>query len=281
MAHTKVLVDGLCFGEGPRWHNDKLYFSDMHAGTVYTVDTNGTLETVVQLDDDQPSGLGWLPDGRLLIVSMTARKLLVYDGSVLNDMADLSHLASYHCNDMVTDALGRSYVGNFGFNLHSGEGFKKAELILVDPDGQARIVADELAFPNGTVITADGRTLIVGESMAARLTAFDIQPDGSLTNRRLWAKLDGAVPDGICLDTAGGIWVASPSSNEALRVEEGGAVTDRVAVENGAFACMLGGPNGKTLHILTSGTSDPETCAREQSAAVEIIDVKHAGAGWP
>ena len=281
MADTQILVDGLCFGEGPRWHNGRLYFSDMHANTVYTVDSTGKLETVVRLDNDQPSGLGWLPDGRLLIVSMTERKLLVFDGSTLSELADLSSLASYHCNDMVTNALGRSYVGNFGFNLHDGETFKKAEMILVEPDGNSRIVAEELAFPNGTVITPDGKTLIVGESMAARLTAFDIEPDGSLTHQRLWAKLDGAVPDGICLDVAGGIWVASPSSNETLRVEEGGKVTDRVAVSNGAFACMLGGENGTTLHILTSRTSDPEACARQKSAAVEIIEVTHAGAGWP
>ena len=281
MADTQILVDGLCFGEGPRWHNGRLYFSDMHANTVYTVDSSGNLETVVRLDNDQPSGLGWLPDGRLLIVSMTERKLLVFDGSTLSELADLSSLASYHCNDMVTDALGRSYVGNFGFNLHAGETFKKAEMILVEPDGNGRIVAEELAFPNGTVITPDGKTLIVGESMAARLTAFDIEPDGSLTHQRLWAKLNGAVPDGICLDAAGGIWVASPSSNETLRVEEGGKVTDRVAVNNGAFACMLGGENGTTLHILTSRTSDPETCTRQKSAAVEIIEVTHPRAGWP
>ena len=281
MADTQILVDGLCFGEGPRWHNGRLYFSDMHANTVYTVDSTGKLETVVRLDNDQPSGLGWLPDGRLLIVSMTERQLLVFDGSTLNELADLSSLASYHCNDMVTDALGRSYVGNFGFNVHARETFRKAEMILVQPDGNSRIVAEELAFPNGTVITPDGKTLIVGESMAARLTAFAIVPDGSLTHQRLWAKLDDALPDGICLDAAGGIWVASPSSNETLRVEEGGKVTDRVAVKNGAFACMLGGGNGTTLHILTSRTSDPEACARQKSAAVEIIEVTHAGAGWP
>ena len=281
MTDTKVLVDGLCFAEGPRWRNGKLYFSDMHANTVYTVDGTGSLETVVRLNDDQPSGLGWLPDGRLLIVSMTERKLLVFDKTSLSVMADLSNLASCHCNDMVTDALGRSYVGNFGFDLHASETFKKAEIILVEPDGNCRIVAKELAFPNGTVITPDERTLIVAESMAASLTAFDINPDGSLSNRRLWAKLDKAVPDGICLDSAGGIWVASPSSNEALRVEEGGKVTDRVAVATSAFACMLGGEHGKTLHILTSRNSDPESCAREQSGAIEITEVKHAGAGWP
>ena len=281
MADTKILVDGLCFAEGPRWRDGKLYFSDMHADSVYTLDSSGKLNTIVKLDNDQPSGLGWLPDGRLLIVSMTERKVLAYDGSVLTELADLSSLASYHCNDMVSDAIGRSYVGNFGFNLHEGSTFKKAEMIMVKSDGRCRVVAEELAFPNGTVITPDGCTLVVAETMAARLTAFDIEPDGGLTRRRVWAKLDDAIPDGICLDSASGIWVASPSSNEVLRVEEGGRVTDRIGVDNSAFACMLGGESGTTLHILTSRTSDPKTCIREKSAAIEIIDVMYEGAGWP
>ena len=281
MGDTKVLVEGLCFAEGPRWYNDKLYFSDMHDNTVYSVDSVGTLETITTLSDDQPSGLGWLSNKRLLIVSMTKRQLLLLDDKGLSVFADLSQLASFHCNDMVTDSRGRSYIGNFGFDLHASSSFKKAELILVDSDGNSRIVARDLAFPNGTVITPDEKTLIVGESMAARLTAFDIETNGNLTNRRLWAKLDGAMPDGICLDSEQGVWVASPSSNEALRIEEGGLVTDRVTLETGAFACMLGGKTGKTLHILTSGSSDPERCKQERSAKIEVIDVEYSGAGWP
>ncbi len=277
---TEVLVDRLCFGEGPRWHEGRLWFSDMHASTIYTVDNNGKLDTVVQLENDQPSGLGWLPDGRLLIVSMTEQKLLVFDGE-LSEFADLSPLASYYCNDMVTDAQGRSYVGNFGYDLHGGAEFRNAEIILVDPDGSCRIVAEDMAFPNGTVITPDNSTLIVGESMGARLTAFDIEKDGSLSNRRLWASMEGAVPDGICLDEAGGIWVASPISNEALRILEGGEVTDRIKVENQAFACMLGGPERRTLHILTSKSSDPGDCVHQKTAAVEVVGVTYAGAGLP
>ncbi|MBT4161221.1 MAG: hypothetical protein HOC70_17745 [Gammaproteobacteria bacterium] len=278
---TEVLVDGLCFGEGPRWHDGKLWFSDMHANTVYTVDARGQLEAVVRLENDQPSGLGWLPDGRLLIVSMTEQKLLAFDAGNLSQFADLSQLASFYCNDMVTDARGRSYVGNFGYDLHGGGKIGKAEIILVDTDGSCRIVADDMAFPNGTVITPDGHTLIVGESMGARLTAFDIEHDGSLSNRRIWAEMEGAIPDGICLDEAGGIWLASPISNEALRILEGGQVTDRIKVEHQAYACMLGGPDGKTLHILTSKSSDPEECVQQKSAAIEIIEVEHAGAGLP
>lgn len=278
---TDVLVDGLCFGEGPRWHDGRLWFSDMHGRTVYAVDSSGNLASIVTLKDDDPSGLGWLPDGRLLIVSMTRRRLLVMENGNLSEFADLSELASFHCNDMVTDTSGRSYVGNFGYDLHSGGEFAKAELVLVDPEGSCRIVADDLAFPNGTVITPDGGTLIVGETMASRLTAFDIEADGSLSNRRLWAQMEGAVPDGICLDEAGGIWVASPTSNEALRIVKGGEVTDRVKVVNQAYACMLGGPGGTTLYILTSKSSDPDTCAREKSAAIETVEVEFAGAGLP
>jgi len=281
ITKTETLVNGLCFGEGPRWHNDRLYFSDMHDNTVFAVDMSGSLETIVQLDDDEPSGLGWLPDGRMLIVSMRNRKLLVLDGGGLTEFADLSGFATYHCNDMVTDLEGRSYVGNFGYDLHNNAEFQKAALILVHPDGTTVLAADDLAFPNGTVITPDGKTLIVGESFGARLTAFNINPDGSLANRREWAKMDGAVPDGICLDEAGGIWVASPVSNEALRVIEGGEVTDRVKIENQAYACMLGGPDGKTLFIMTSRASHPDECKTEKSAAVEFVTVKHAGAGLP
>ena len=281
IINTETLVSGLCFGEGPRWHNGRLYFSDMHGNTVYAADTSGELETNVRLEDDEPSGLGWLPDGRMLIVSMRNRKLLVLDGNELSEFADLSGIATYHCNDMVTDLKGRSYVGNFGYDLHNDAEFQKAELILVHPDGKTALAADDLAFPNGTVITPDEKTLIVGESFGARLTAFDIQPDGTLLNRREWAKIDGAVPDGICLDEAGGIWVASPVSNEVLRIIEGGEVTDRVKIENQAYACMLGGQDGKTLFIMTSRSSHPAQCKTEKSAAVEFVTVKHAGAGLP
>lgn len=253
----------------------------MHASTVYALDEQGHLETIVKLEDDEPSGLGWLPDGRMLIVSMQKRKLLAFDGTSLEDFADLSEYATYHCNDMVTDAQGRSYVGNFGFDLHHDGEFCKAAMVLVHPDGSTELAADELSFPNGTVITPDGKTLIVGESFGARLTAFDIGEDGRLSNRREWAPMEGAVPDGICLDEADGIWVASPVSNEALRVIEGGEVTDRVQIKNQAFACMLGGEDGKTLFIMTSGSSHPDKSKEEKSAAVETVRVEHAGAGLP
>lgn len=275
----EILIDGLCFGEGPRWREGHLWLSDMHAQQVLKVAPDGKSEVVVELPDDQPSGLGWLPDGDLLIVAMTSRSLLRFDGTELSLHADLSKLASWYCNDMVVDRLGRAYVGNFGFDLHNGADQAPAELILVEPNGQARVVDDDLIFPNGTVITPDDKTLIVGETFGRRLTAFDIAEDGSLTNKRLWAKLpDKAVPDGICLDAEGGIWSASPSTNDCIRQIEGGEVTHRIQLEQGAFACMIGDDK---LYILTSSDSAPERCKANKDARVEVYDAPFPAAGRP
>lgn len=265
MRKLNVLLDGLCFPEGPRWHDGRLFFSDMHARRVMAVDMNGKSEAVVEVPA-QPSGLGWLPDGRMLIVSMTDRRLLRMDRDGLKLVADLSPLASFHCNDMVVDAKGRAYIGNFGFDLYGGEAPRLAEIIMVTPDGAARIVADQMGFPNGTVITPDGKTLIVGESSRGRLTAFDIEADGSLGNRRVWAELAPAIPDGIALDAEGAIWVASPTTAEVIRVREGGAIAERIKVETGAFACMLGGPGRRTLFVLTAESSDPDSAAPKEPA---------------
>jgi sugar lactone lactonase YvrE len=278
---TEILLDGLIFPEGPRWHDEKLWFSDMAAKRVATVDLDGNAETVVEVPG-QPSGLGWLPDGRMLVVSMTDRRLLRLDPDGLHEAADLSELASFHCNDMVVDLKGRAYIGNFGFDLSDEKSFKKAEIILVTPAGDARIVAEEMSFPNGTVITPDGGTLIVGETYAARLTAFDIKPDGSLANRRVWAKLNNAVPDGICLDAEGAIWVASPISSEVLRVREGGEVTHRIGVSTQAIACMLGGTDRRILFILTAKSTSPDEVLSETGGGrIEIIEVDVPGAGLP
>lgn len=278
---TDILIDGLCFGEGPRWHDGALWLSDMHARQVLRVDADGSAEVVCEVAN-WPSGLGWLPNGDLLVVSMTDRRVLRFDGTTLHTHADLSQLAAFHCNDMVVNGSGRAYVGNFGFDLHAHETPKSAELVCVEPDGTARVVARDMRFPNGTVITPDGTTLIVGESWAARLTAFDIDGHGDLDNRRIWAELpDGALPDGICMDEAGGVWSASPSTNECLRQVEGGEVTHRVAVDQGAFACMLGGADGRTLHILTAGSSEPEECRRKRSGRVEVWRAPYAHAGSP
>lgn len=273
-----VLVDGLCFGEGPRWHNDALWLSDMHACVVLRIDSQGNRQEVTTVAA-WPSGLGWLPSGDLLIVSMRDKSLLRFDGKQNHLHADLSELASHYCNDMVVDAQGRAYVGNFGFDLHQRQAVAPAELICVEADGAARVVAEDLLFPNGTVITPDGKTLIVGESFGSRLTAFTIDRQGDLSQRREWAPMpERAVPDGICLDAAGGIWVASPSTNECLRIIEGGEVSHRVALDRGAFACMLG---EQTLYILASGSSDPDTCRSERSGQVLTVTAPYPGAGWP
>ena len=280
MSQTKVLLDGLRFPEGPRWHEGRFWFSDMHAGQVIAVDEDGVSEVVVEVEAE-PSGLGWLPDGRLLVVSMQDRRLLRFDPEGLAEVADLSELAAYHCNDMVVDATGRAYVGNFGFDLHAGDSPSPANLILVHPDGRSEVAAPDLRFPNGAVITPDGRTLIVGESFGGCLTAFDVAEDGTLSGRREWARLEGAVPDGICLDAEGAIWVASPiGKGGVLRVREGGEVTQRIAVENEAFACMLGGRERRTLFICTAPDSNPEKTG-DRGGRIETVDVDVPGAGLP
>jgi sugar lactone lactonase YvrE len=280
MAKLEPLLEGLVFPEGPRWHEGKLWFSDMHAHQVRTVDLDGNAEVVVEVPT-WPSGLGWLPDGSLLIVSMTDRKLLRYTGGKLEVHADLSHLASYYCNDMVVDGQGRAYVGNFGFDLFSGSAQKSAELVLVEPDGSARIAATGLDFPNGSVITDDGRTLIVGESLGHRLTAFHIEEDGSLINQSIWADLVDAVPDGIALDAENGLWVASPLTRELLYVEQGGQVAQRMKCDSMPIACALGGIARKTLFVLLADSINPDECRAKKSARIDLMDVAVAGAGWP
>ncbi len=281
MARTiRTLVTGLAFAEGPRWHEDRLWFSDMHDHHVMTVDADGTTHRHFEVPN-RPSGLGWMPDGRLLVVSMVDRKLLVRQGEALVPHADLSALARFHCNDMVVDARGGAYVGNFGFDLDARETPCPTELIRVEPDGSARIVADEMRFPNGAVITPDGGTLIVGESFGGCLTAFPIQANGDLGERRTFAQLEGAVPDGICLDQEGAIWVSSPVSNEFLRVRDGGEVTERLAVDRQAIACMLGGPARRTLYMLVSETTHPEESVAKRSAQILTTEVEVAGAGLP
>jgi len=278
---SETLATGLYFGEGPRWHEGNLWFSDFYDHAIKTVDDAGTV-TVRFNVPNQPSGLGWLPDGRLLAVSMIDRKLLRQDGDRLVEHADLSGIATFHCNDMVVDAKGRAYVGNFGFDLEAaiaGRAERRtAALARVDPDGTVSVAATDLEFPNGTVITPDGRTLIIGESMGARLTAFDVAEDGSLGNRRTWADTAPRLPDGICLDAEGHVWVANPRANEAFLVAEGGEVLDVVETSQPCFACMLGGPDGKTLYCLTAAASG-SAAERERTGRVEIarVAVPHAG----
>jgi sugar lactone lactonase YvrE len=257
-----------------------LVFSDQHDAKVRAVTPAGELSTVVDVPN-RPSGLGWDPEGRMLVVSMDDRRLLRFDGTTLTEVADLTPLATWHCNDMVVDGLGRAYVGNFGFDLDGGGDVTTANLVRVDPDGTIAVAAAELRFPNGTVITPDGATLIVGESYGAALTAFDVAADGTLSGRREWARLHGAVPDGICLDAEGAIWSACPLTGRVLRVREGGEVTDIVTVDRrGAYACMLGGADRTTLFVCTADASDPAATG-PMRGAIEVCEVTVPGAGRP
>jgi sugar lactone lactonase YvrE len=276
----EVLVGGLTFPEAPRWRDGKLWFSDFYSHRVLTVDPAGRLETVVEVPQ-RPSGLGWQPDGTLLIVSMLDRRLLRLDGTRLAVVADLSAHATGPCNDMVVDAAGRAYVGNFGFDRHRGEAERGTCLVRVDPDGGVTRVAEDLRFPNGTVITPDGRTLIVAETLAHRLTAFDVDAKGALARRRVLAALDDCYPDGICLDAQGAVWVADARSNRVIRVRADGAVDRTLTTgQRGAFACMLGGPDRRTLFVLTNTGSGP-AMAEKTDGRIETYRVDVPGAGLP
>jgi sugar lactone lactonase YvrE len=267
-----TLIDGLAFPEAPRWHDGALWFSDFYTQQVHRLDQDGKPTVVTQVPG-QPSGLGWLPDGRLLIVSMTDRRLLRQDGTHLTTLAELGGLASFHCNDMVVDRYGRAYIGNFGFDMFAKAPVQPAELILVTPDGNARVVARDLLFPNGCVITPDQATLIVAETFGRRLTAFDIAADGSLANRRVWAALPEASPDGICIDAEGAVWVASPPTSEFLRVREGGEITDRIPTRNQAIACALGGVDRRILYMVTGRVSRRERALAERAGCIEAVRV--------
>jgi len=247
----KVLLSELGFPEGPRWRNGKLFFSDSVAGKVITVDEKGNSEIVVEIKG-LTSGLGFLNDGRMLIVSMQNRHLMRLDPDGLKIHADLSKLTEFNCNDCVTDSYGRTYVGNWGSKT-LGPPSEPTSVIMVTPNGEARIVADDLLFPNGCIVTPDGKSFIVAESEGGRLTAFDIEPSGDLVNRRTWAELENFSPDGICLDEEGAIWVANPAKAEVLRILEGGVITSTIKVEDtNVYACCLGGDDGTTLFLCTN-----------------------------
>lgn len=273
-------LDGLSFGEGPRWHEGRLWFSDFYVHQVRRVDEAGHAETVVEVAG-RPSGLGWRPDGTMLIVSMTDRRLMRFADGKLSVEAELSSLAPAPCNDMVVDGRGRAYVGNFGYDRHAGQSPRTTCLIRVDPDQSVHEAANGLMFPNGTVITPDSKTMIVGETFAHRLTAFDVAADGTLSNARLWAAIDGCYPDGICLDAEGAIWVSDPFGRRVLRVLEGGRITHSVDLApRGAYACMLGGQDRRTLYVVTNSGSGP-AMVDKRDGRIETMRVDVPGAGWP
>jgi len=288
--NSTVLAEGIHFGEGPRWHLGRLWFSDFYDHAVKTVDADGSVETQLVIDD-QPSGLGWLPDGRMLVVAMHQRRVLRVEHDAVVVHADLGDVATYHCNDMTVDRWGRAYVGNFGFDLDAAitggdfagalARYGGATLAMVDTSGTVHAVATELRFPNGSVLTPDGGTLVVAETLGRRLTAFDVGIDGTLTNRREWAELGRAAPDGICLDTEGAIWVADATGNRCLRVREGGEVLQVVETTQPCYACMLGGADGRTLFMLTAESSLPAVASARRTGRVEVFTTTAAAAGRP
>jgi sugar lactone lactonase YvrE len=288
---TQVLCEGIYFGEGPRWHDGRLWFSDFYAHAVKSVSLAGDVRIEFEIDD-QPSGLGWMPDGSMLIVSMTKRQVLrrAPDGAI-SVHADLSGVADFHCNDMVVDRQGRAYVGNFGFDLDAAMTARGVAAVIADhptaklarvaPDGTITVAASDMHFPNGPVITPDGKTLIIGETLGSMLTAFDIGKDGSLSNRRVWASIAPRVPDGIALDAAGAIWVANPIAPECVRIAEGGAVLEVIDTGQPCYACMLGGDDGRTLFMLTAKSSIAHDAAAAPSGKLLTAKVEHPRAGWP
>lgn len=280
MRAPEPVLDGLAFPEGPRWRAGRLFFSDQHDRRVVRVDPGARARTVVEVPG-QPSGLGWLPDGRLLVVSMLDRRVLRLEGTALVEHADLSALVTAPCNDMVVDRYGRAYVGNFGFDMYGGGAFRETNLVVVDPDGRAREAATGLRFPNGAVLTDGGRTLVVAESMGARLAAYDVTDDGDLVHRRVWAALDGIAPDGICLDAEGAIWVADAFGRRCVRVAPGGAVLDEVSADRGTYACTLGGADGRTLFVCVAGSHVPDECRARRSGAILAVEVDVPAADPP
>ena len=277
---TVTLAEGLAFPEAPRWHDGAFWFSDFYTRKVHRITDDGTLDTIAEVPG-QPSGLGWLPDGSLLVVSMQDRRVLRMEDGRLVTHASLDAFTSSLCNDMVVDAHGRAYVGNFGFDMLNREEPRPTVLVMVTPDGTARVVADDLLFPNGCVITPGGDTLIVAETFGRRLTAFDVAPDGSLSGRRIWADLGNASPDGICLDADGAVWVASPPTSEFLRVHEGGRMSDRITVDGQAIACALGGPERRTLFMVIGRVSKEARALAERRGRIVACRVATGGAGLP
>jgi sugar lactone lactonase YvrE len=277
----RLLLEGGAFFEGPRWHEGRWWVSDFYRHAVFAVDTSGREQEVLTVEG-QPSGLGWLPDGSLLVVSMKDRRLFRRSPSgEISVHAEVGQFCGGPLNDLVVDAEGRAFVGNFGFDLMAREEPKPTGLIRVDPDGSTALAADDLLFPNGTVIADDGRTLIVGETYGRRYVAFTIEDDGSLTDRRVWAEVPDLAPDGCTLDAEGHIWSADARGGRACRLAPGGAIVEEIEAPEGLqfYACMLGGDDGRTLLVCAA----PDFSERRRSRAREAVlftttvDVPHGG----
>ena len=283
MPEPQILMTGIAFGESPRWHDGRLWFSDWGTQEVVAVDPEGRSEVIARVPSS-PFSIDWLRDGRLLIVSGPEGVLLRRepDGSLITHV-DLSGLSDHPWNEIVVDGRGNAYVNNIGFDFSGGE-FEPGTVALLTPDRPARRVADGVAFPNGMAVTPDNSTLILAESYANRLTAFDIAEDGSLSNRRVWADLGDGVPDGICLDAEGAVWYGDVPNRRCVRVREGGEVLQTIDLDHGCFACMLGGVDRRTLFMVaqewggTVSTADQVPTGRLLTAPAAA---PAPGAGWP
>lgn len=277
-----TLTTGLVMGESPRWHDERLWLADWGTQQVVAVDLDGTSEVVIEVET-APISIDWLPDGRLLVVSGGEGRLLRRepDGSLVAH-ADLAPLSTHAWNEIVVDRRGNAYVNTIGFDFATGQDAASGSVALVRPDGSTRLVADGVSFPNGMALTPDDTTLILAESYANRLTAFDVDPDGGLSNRRVWADLGDGYPDGICLDAEGAVWYADVPNRRCVRVREGGEVLQTVDVDRGCFACMLGGPGGTTLFVVAAEWSGPESMVGgEPTGRVLTVEAPAPGAGRP
>lgn len=281
MPNTTLLLADLVFPESPRWHGGRLWLADWGAQQIIAADLEGKSE-VMEHVASFPFSIDWLPDGRLLVISAADRRLLREgpDGSLVPG-SDLSGLSERPWNEIVVDGRGNTYVNNIGFDFPGGD-FSPGIIALVTPDGSAQVVADGLAFPNGMAVMPDNATLIVGESYASRLTAFDIAADGTLSNRRIWAEVPGDHPDGICLDADGAVWYADVGNRHCIRVSQGGKVLQTIEFDRGCFACMLGGPDGRTLFTITNQW-EGASAAHEARAAGQVLaaEAPTPAAGWP
>jgi len=275
----RVIVSDLVFPESPRWRSGRLWVSDWGAHEVHALDLVGGDEVVARIDSF-PMCIDHLPDGRLLVVSSRDRRVLrrQADGSLVTH-ADLGSIDEHAWNDIVVDGRGNAYVNNIGFDFPGGE-FAPGLVALITPDGAARKVADGLAFPNGMAVTPDNATLIVAESYGQTLTAFDIAADGDLSNRRTWAEVDDH-PDGICLDADGAVWYADVGTSRCVRVREGGEVLASIELDRGCFACVLGGPDRRTLFMAVNDWAGPQAMTGARRGQVVATEAPAPGVGWP
>jgi len=281
VPELRTLLTGLAFGESPRWHAGRLWFSDWAAQEVIAVDLEGKHEVITRVQSF-PFCIDWLPDGRLLIVSASTRRLLRRepDGALVTHV-DLAGISDKPWNEIVVDGRGNIYLNNIGFDFPDGE-VGPGSIALVTPDGSVGQVADGVAFPNGMIVTPDNATLIVAESYGKRLTAFDIAAHGGLSNRRVWADLGDGAPDGICLDAENAIWYADVPHQRCVRVREGGEVLQTVELDRGCFACALGGADKKTLFMIATEWRGAEgMTSGARTGQVLMVDAHAAGVGWP